>query len=115
VLDDVVISQIASVEELKRANSDLSNTQIFQKAMKIGIAHIGSMTNTLFLAYAGASLPLLLVFSLKQEPFSTFTQILDNEMIATEIVRAFVGSIGLALAVPISTALAAKYLIVKEV
>jgi uncharacterized membrane protein len=110
VLDDVVISQISAVEELKIANPTLSSKELYKRAMKIGIAHIGSMTNTLFLAYAGASLPLLLVFSLKQEPFLTLTQILDDEMVATEIARTLVGSIGLALSVPIATILAAKYL-----
>jgi uncharacterized membrane protein len=66
------------------------------------------MVNTLFLAYAGAALPLLILFSIKQPPFLTFTQVVDNEMIATEIVRTITGSIGLVLAVPISTFLAVR-------
>lgn len=114
VLDDVVISQVAAVEEIKLANPKLPIFDVFRRAMKIGTSHIGSMTNTLFLAYAGASMPLLLIFCVKQEPFLTFSQVINNEMIATEIVRAVVGSIGLALAVPIATALAAYYLKVKE-
>lgn len=115
VLDDVVISQVAAVEEIKRANSNLPAFEIFKRAMKIGTSHIGSMTNTLFLAYAGASMPLLLIFSIKQEPFLTFSQVINNEMIATEIIRALVGSIGLALAVPIATAIAAYHLKVKKI
>lgn len=114
VIDDVVISQIASVEQLQIANPDLKKSEIFRRAMKIGVSHIGSMTNTLFLAYAGASLPLLLVFSIKQEPFMSLSQILNNEMIVTEIVRTLVGSIGLALSVPIATFLATQYLINKK-
>ena len=109
-LDDGVISQVSAVEELKKANPNLTKMQIYTSAMKVGVSHIGSMTNTLFLAYAGASMPLLLIFSVRQEPFLRFSQIVNNEMIATEIVRAFVGSIGLALVVPIATALAAFYL-----
>jgi len=68
------------------------------------------MVNTLFLAYAGASLPLLILFSVKQPPFLTFNQVIDNEMMATEIVRTFTGSIGLVLAVPIATFLAVQFI-----
>src|SRR3989339_964920 len=113
-LDDGVISQIAAVDEIKKANSSLSNYEVFKRSMKIGVSHIGSMTNTLFLAYAGASMPLLLILSVRQDPFVSFSQIINNEMIATEIVRAFVGSIGLAMAVPIATILAAYFIKVKK-
>ena len=65
--------------------------------------HLGAMVNTLFLTYAGASLPLLLLFSVKQEPFLTFSQVVNNELIATEIVRSLVGGIGVALSMPIAT------------
>lgn len=114
VLDDVVISQVSAVEELKKANPSLPPYEIFRRAMKIGTSHIGSMTNTLFLAYAGAAMPLLLVFSIHQEPFVYFSQVINNEMIATEIIRALVGSIGLALAVPLATGIASYYLKIKE-
>jgi uncharacterized membrane protein len=109
-LDDGAISQVAAVDELKKANPDLHGWELYRRAMKIGISHIGSMINTLFLAYAGASMPLLLIFSLRQEPFNSFSLIINNETIATEIVRAFVGSIGLALAIPIATVLAVYFL-----
>jgi uncharacterized membrane protein len=78
-------------------------------AYEIGNTHLGAIVNTLFLTYAGASLPLLLLFSIKQEPFVTFNQVINNELIATEIVRALVGSIGVALALPIATFLGAYY------
>ncbi|PIR94509.1 hypothetical protein COT97_01015 [Candidatus Falkowbacteria bacterium CG10_big_fil_rev_8_21_14_0_10_39_11] len=109
-IDDGVISQVVTVDELRKANPNLDTSHVYARAMKVGVAHIGSMINTLFLAYAGASMPLLLVFTIHKEPFLTFSQIINNEMIATEVVRAFVGSIGIALAIPIATLLAALYL-----
>lgn len=114
VLDDIVISQVSAVAEIKKANPRLSTSQIYKSAQKIGIDHIYSMTNTLFLAYVGVALPLLILFVIKEPPFQTFNQIINNEIIATEIVRALVGSIGIVLAVPISTFIAAKYLKVEK-
>ena len=64
---------------------------------------------TLFLAYVGASLPLVMLFNIHQEPFLTFSQIINNEDIATEIVRTLVGVVGLCLAVPITTLFAAYF------
>lgn len=109
VLDDLAVSQVSTVQELKNANPNLSRREIYKRAMRVGIDHISSMVNTLFLAYAGAALPLLLLFTFKQPPFETFGQVLNHEVIATEIVRTLVGSIGLALAVPLSTFLAAYF------
>ncbi|HOY56232.1 MAG TPA: YibE/F family protein [bacterium] len=108
VLDDVIISQVMLVKELKISNPKLTNGQIYSQAMRVGVSHLSSMVNTLFLAYAGASLPLLILFSVKQPPFLTFNQVIENEMIATEIVRTITGSIGLVLAVPIATFLAVR-------
>ena len=68
------------------------------------------MTNTLFFAYAGASLPLLILFNFNLPPFLTFTQIINNEIIATEIVRTLVGSIGLIFSIPIANYLASYFL-----
>jgi len=106
VLDDVVVSQISTVEELIGANDKLTKKELFQKSYSVGISHISSMTNTLFLAYAGASLSVLIIFISGQSAFSSWSQIINNEQIATEIVRALTGSIGLILSVPISTILA---------
>lgn len=106
VLDDVVVSQVSLVAEIKSVNPNLSSGEVFTRAMKVGITHIGAMTNTLFLAYAGASLPLLLLFSVHSSPFLKFTDVINNELIATEIIRTLTGSIGLALAAPIATAVA---------
>lgn len=106
VLDDVVISQIVTVEKLVEVDSSRNRKEIFKKAYEVGTSHISSMTNTLFLAYAGASLPLLLFFVSGESAFSSWGQVINNEQIATEIVRTLAGSIGLILAVPISTGIA---------
>ena len=106
VLDDVVLAQIAAVKEIYKANPDQSKMEIFASAYKIGVTHINSMTNTLFLAYAGASLPLIALIVSGQSAFSSSTQIINNEEIATEIIRTLTGSIGLISSVPIATFLA---------
>ncbi len=109
VLDDVVISQISAVEELKKANASFDFKHLYTSSINIGKSHLASMINTLFLAYAGAALPLLILFSLKTGQWLSPSLVVNNEMIATEILRTLVGSIGILLAVPISTYLAAKY------
>lgn len=110
VLDDVILAQIEAVIQIQEANPALPPGRVAAMAMRIGKTHIGAMVNTLFLAYAGASLPLLLLFSVKQPPFMTFSQVVNNEVVASEIVRTLVGSIGLVLAMPIATCLAAYFL-----
>ena len=107
VLDDMVLSQISSVEEIKRANKNLSNREVYKSGINIGKSHLGSMVNTLFLAYVGVSLPLIILFSVQD--ISLFN-VINNEIISTEIIRTLIGSIGLVLAVPISTYLAVKYI-----
>lgn len=105
VLDDITISQAACVFELKDANKKLGWKELYARGSRVGREHIASLVNTLVLAYAGASLPLLLLFTLNGgEPVNV---LLNREMIATEIVRTFVGSLGLVAAVPITTAIAA--------
>jgi len=106
VLDDIVISQVATVEQIIKANKSQPKSEIFKKAYKVGVSHISSMTNTLFLAYAGVSLPLLILFISGESAFNSWSQIINNEAIATEIVRTLSGSIGLILSVPIATVMA---------
>lgn len=107
VLDDVTISQSASVFELQNANKSLSWKELYLRGLRIGKEHIASLVNTLVLAYAGASLPLLLLFTLNGgEPFNI---LINREMIASEVVRMLVGSLGLVSAVPITTAIAASF------
>lgn len=106
VLDDIVIAQVATVEQIEAVDPSLSRMELFKRSYEVGISHISSMTNTLFLAYAGVSMPLLILFLSGQSAFSDWTQIINNEAIATEIVRTLAGSIGLILSVPISTTIA---------
>jgi len=103
VLDDITISQSAVVQELKQANSQLKASDLYKRAMNVGRDHIASTVNTLVLVYTGAALPLLLLFIDSSRPFS---QVVNYEIIAEEIVRTLVGSIGLILAVPITTLIA---------
>lgn len=111
VLDDVVLGQIESVNQIKKLNPELSKIKTFQAASEIGRTHLGSIVNTLFLTYAGASLPLLILFAMGSTYSGvTWMQVIDNEQLATEIIRTLVGSIGLALAFPISTILATYFL-----
>ena len=106
VLDDVTVSQASIVWQLKIANPHFTSTELYKRAMEVGRDHISSMVNTLVLVYAGASLPLLLLFNDAAKPFS---EIVNYEILADEIVRTLVGSIGLILVVPISTFLAAIF------
>ncbi len=107
VLDDVTVTQVSAVWELKHAKPDADFTELYSRAVRIGRDHISSTVNTLFLAYAGASLPLLLLF---REAGQSLSSVATREIVAVEVVRALVGSIGLVASVPISTALAAAVL-----
>lgn len=100
VLDDVAITQASLVEELSAAFPSASRGELYARAIKVGKHHVQALINTLFLAYAGASLPLLLLL---QTTSDQLTFALNNEVIAAEIVRTLVGSLGLIFAVPIST------------
>ncbi len=105
VLDDVATTQAATVEELKEANPSLGFAELYRRGMSVGREHIGAVVNTLALAYAGASFPLLLLFHLNRS--LPLWVILNNEGFAEEIVRTLAGSSALLLAVPLTTALAA--------
>lgn len=106
ILDDVTVTQSAIVFRLKEVNKKLGPKRLYSQAMKVGHDHVSSMVNTLVLVYTGAALPLLLLFINNPRPFS---EVINYEIIADEIVRTLVGSIGLILAVPITTFLAAYY------
>lgn len=106
ILDDITISQAGIVAELKSANPKLKLNELFTRAMNIGRDHISSLVNTLVLVYTGASLPLMLLFAYNPRPFN---EVINYEIIADEVVRTLVGSIGLIVAVPITTFLAAIY------
>jgi len=109
VLDDIIIGQIAAVQQIREANPSLPPAKLFKMSYKVGNTHLSAVVNTLFLTYAGASLPLLLLFLIQPEGATSFRQVINDELIATEIVRTLVGSIGVALSLPISTYLAAYF------
>jgi uncharacterized membrane protein len=104
ILDDVTLTQAATVSELNEASPSLSRVVLATRAMNVGRSHIAATVNTLFLAYVGASLPLIVLFAAgRQDPLLTAS----TEVVAVEVVRAVVGSIGIVLAVPLTTAVAA--------
>jgi len=104
VLDDVTVSQASTVMALRRANPAQGARQLYGAALNVGRDHVGATVNTLVLAYVGAALPVLLLFSTQDIGLGTAVQ---REAVAEEIVATLVGSIGLIAAMPLTTALAA--------
>ena len=102
-LDDVSVTQAGLVFSLKKNNNKLGFKKLYQQAMLVGQDHITSMVNTLVFVYAGASLPLLLLFINNPHPLS---YVLSQEIVVEEIVRAVVTSVGLILAAPLTTLVA---------
>jgi uncharacterized membrane protein len=103
-LDDIAIGQSSTIAELSKANPSLTRRALFKHGMAVGRDHIAAMVNTLLLAYVGAALPLVLMFSVYTEPLG-FT--INREIIAEEIVRTLVGSLGLLAGVPLTSLIAA--------
>ena len=103
VLDDLVTTQSSAVFELHHANPGFGFKELYNSAMRIGQDHVAATVNTLVLAYAGASLPMMLMFSLGRGDYG---YLVNFAFIAEEIVRTLVGSLGLIAAVPLSTAIA---------
>ncbi|HET6165311.1 MAG TPA: YibE/F family protein [Marmoricola sp.] len=104
VLNDVTITQASSVWELRAAGPELSRRSLFTSAMRIGRDHIASTIYTIVFAYAGSALAVLLLLSLYDRPV---LDLLSTESIAEEVVRTLASGIGLVLAVPLTTAIAA--------
>jgi uncharacterized membrane protein len=103
VLDDVTVTQAATVQELYEADPRIGRWPLAGRAMNVGRSHIAATVNTLVLAYVGASLPLIVLFAAgRQDPLL----ITSGEVVAVEVVRALVGSIGIVAAVPVTTAIA---------
>jgi uncharacterized membrane protein len=103
ILDDVTVTQAATVAELHDANPSLGRLALARRALNVGRSHIAATVNTLVLAYVGASLPLIVLFAAgRQNPLLTAS----TEVVAVEVVRAIVGSIGIVAAVPLTTAVA---------
>ena len=103
-LVDSTVAQAAVVRELSNLNPKLEWQKLYKSGMSVGFDHIGSLVNTLVLANVGSSLPLWVLFTLGQ---TSFTRVINLELVASEIVHALVGSIGLILAVPLATLIAA--------
>ncbi len=103
VLDDVIIAQSVTVFELSATDPSLRSRALYERSMRIGVTHLASMINTLVLAYASGALPLLILFYIYPEPWYLT---INRELIAEEIIRALVGSSGLLLAVPLTSAIA---------
>ena len=102
-LDDVTVTQAHSIFQIRRADPSLSNTDLFTRGMAIGKAHVGSIVNTLMLAYLGAALPLTILFVASRQSLGAVS---NSEVVAVEIVRTIVGTLGIIAAVPLTTWLA---------
>ncbi len=104
VLDDVTVTQAATVTEISRANPAYGVGQLFGAAARVGRSHIASVVNTVVLAYAGSSLPLLVLVVANND---SVTDVATTQLIAQEVARSAVATLGLVAAVPLTTALAA--------
>ncbi|WJY68618.1 YibE/F family protein [Corynebacterium auris] len=104
-LNDATVAQSSTVAELAEANPAARPFQLFTSAMRVGRDHIASMVYTLVLAYVGAALPMTLLLAVVDRPLG---QVLTSDVVATELLRSAVGAMGLALAVPATTVIAAS-------
>lgn len=100
VLDDVAMTQAELVEEISHSQPDIKKKELFSRAMRIGRHHVASTVNTLVLVYAGAALPVFLLFLNQSNDLLLF---LNNEQVAEEIIRILAGTCALVLTVPLST------------
>ncbi len=107
VVDDATVSQVSVVSELKKNNSKMSKPELFKSAMQVGSSHIGSLMNTLFLAYVASALPLIILMSIYTP---NFYEVINIDLFAEEIIRTVVGSLGLVLSIPASTYFAVSLL-----
>ena len=107
ILTEMVVTQVATVVELMEASPDSSRAQLYANAYRVGIAHLGSIINTLFLVYAGVSFPLLIIYA---GGGSSISGALNYEPLVSDIIRTLVGTIGLIIAMPTSTWLATRWL-----
>jgi uncharacterized membrane protein len=103
-LNDVTVTQASVIQALVQANPRYSLRELYTRGMTVGFDHIGSLVNTLILAYAAGTLPLLLLISQSDVPLML---LINNETFAAEIVTMLVGSLALVLAVPLTTLMAA--------
>ncbi len=107
ILNDITIAQTAVIEKLAELNPRWGFGELYSHSMSVGREHIASLVNTLILVYTGAALPLFLLF---YSANTSFIYAMNQEVVATEIVRTLVSSIGIIAAVPITTAIAAFFI-----
>jgi len=107
ILDDITTAQASLVSQLKKTSAHLTDRKLYFHAMEVGKDHIASLVNTLVLVYTGASLPLLLLFT---DMNTAFSRVLNYEIVAEEVLRILIASIGLIAAVPITTLITIKLL-----
>lgn len=107
VVDDATVSQVAVVSELKKNNKGLKRTELFRSAMEVGSSHIGSLMNTLFLAYVASALPLIILMFMHTPDLY---EVVNIDLFAEEIIRTAVGSLGLILSIPAATYFAVSFL-----
>ncbi|KUM29950.1 YibE/F family protein [Arthrobacter sp. EpRS66] len=103
VLNDVTITQSATVWELAETSPKASAKELFFRGMRIGRDHIASTVYTIAFAYAGAALPILAIAAMSNQGFGVT---LSSGEMAEEVIRILIGSIGLVLAIPVTTAIA---------
>lgn len=113
VLDDIVIAQVSVVEQLLAVQKKISKQELYFRALEVGKDHVASLVNTLVLAYAGTSLPLFLLFFVNTD-IPAWVKI-NDQIIAEEVVRTLTGSIGLVMAVPVTTLLAVYFLYAEHI
>jgi len=106
-IDDIAISQVSLVEKIININPKLKEEEIYKKAIAVGKDHVNSIINTLFLVYTSASLPLLLLFLVSEK---SFFELLNYEIVASEITRMIIATIAVVITIPITTYLAVKNL-----
>lgn len=107
VLDDVTVAQVSVVFQLRAVKKSIKFGELYSRALEVGRDHVASLVNTLVMAYAGANMPLFLLFTLNESVPTWVT--LNSEIIVEEIIRTLTGSMGLVLAVPFTTLIAASF------
>ncbi|GIK83981.1 MAG: hypothetical protein BroJett025_06030 [Patescibacteria group bacterium] len=107
VLDDVTVSQVSIVFQLRAAKKTIKFQELYNRALEVGRDHVASLVNTLVLAYAGANMPLFLLFTINESVPTWVT--LNSEVIVEEVIRTLTGSMGLVLAVPLTTLIATTF------
>lgn len=107
VLDDVTVSQVSIVFQLRAVKKTIKFKELYSRALEVGRDHVASLVNTLVLAYAGANMPLFLLFTINESVPQWVT--LNSEIIVEEVIRTLTGSMGLVLAVPFTTLIASLF------